>query len=64
MDKSNKLECVPGKPLQPSLMLVGKPGGYLSEAAIIVANVIKLLTAIIYEFRNKLECLSLATFSA
>jgi len=32
MDFRIELDCFPGKPLQPSLMFVGKAGAYPSEA--------------------------------
>jgi hypothetical protein len=46
----------PDKPLQPSLISAGAPEQLgLAPGACII----KLITAVIYGFRNKLECLSL-----
>jgi hypothetical protein len=51
---------VPSKPIQSSLMFVGKARS-LPSSGTVVANVITLFTAVSYDFHNKLERLSLTS---
>jgi hypothetical protein len=70
MNVHNKLECLSlagFSSLQPSLIFANKAGAYLSgvpfrSSALGSAPgscIIKLITVVIYGFRNKLECLYL-----